>query len=115
MNKNLELLLQLQELMLMHKAQEVVQTASNPKGLELLDQKINKVRHKLPGNLLSEFDELSARYADAAAPLANRVCQGCHQEVPHHMAGKILQSREIFHCQNCGRFLYPAQNAPPYV
>lgn len=115
MNKNLELLLQLQELMLMRKAQEVVQTDANPKGIELLDQKINKVRHKIPGNLLSEFDELFAKYSDAATPLVHRSCQGCHQEIPHHIAGKVHQSRDLVRCHNCGRFLYPLQHAPPYV
>lgn len=115
MNKNLELLLQLQELMLMRKAQEVVQTDANPKGTELLDQKINQVRHKISGNLLSEFDELFGKYSDAATPLVNRSCQGCHQEIPHNMAGKVNQSRDLVRCHNCGRFLYPLQHAPPYV
>ncbi len=116
MNRQLELMLQLQELVLMRRTKEMVQPDSDPSEYELLDQKINRLRHKIPGSVLSQFDALLRQWPDAVAPLSGEnVCLGCHTEVPAQMASRIIHSRDLIRCRNCGRFLVADQHAPPYV
>jgi predicted nucleic acid-binding Zn-ribbon protein len=115
MNRQLELLLQLQELTLLRKAQEVVQTASRAADFDWLDQKINRLRHKLPGPVLSQFDALQRQSPDAVVQLSDGMCLGCHQELSSSLAARIRQSRDLVRCGHCGRFLFSEQQVPPYV
>jgi predicted nucleic acid-binding Zn-ribbon protein len=115
MNRHLEIMLQLQELELMRKAQAVVQPSGNPEDFKSLDQKINKLRHKLPGDLLSQFDGLLREKPDALAQLSDGVCLGCHQEVSSQLAERIQYARGLARCKHCGRFLFSEQHAPRYL
>ena len=115
MNRQLELLLQLQELVLMRRARELVQPDAAPQSYHLLDQKINRVRHRLPGPLLSQFDALLRQGPDAMARVIEGICQGCGAALPHHVAQRVQNERELPCCPECNRFLYSAPHAPPYV
>jgi predicted nucleic acid-binding Zn-ribbon protein len=115
MNRQMELMLQLQELVLMRRAKEMVQPDSDPSEYALMDQKINRLRHKLPGSVLSEFDALLRQWPDAVAQLSARVCQGCQQSVPAQVVARSVQSRDLARCPHCGRFLLADQHTPPYV
>ena len=115
MNRQMELMLQLQELVLMRRAKEMVQPDSDPAEYKLMDQRINRLRHKLPGQVLSQFDALLRQWPDAVAQMSDRVCQGCQNAVPAQLAARIIQSRDLARCPHCGRFLVADQHAPPYV
>ncbi|MCL5097833.1 MAG: C4-type zinc ribbon domain-containing protein [Candidatus Omnitrophica bacterium] len=115
MNRYLALLLQLQELALMRKAQAVIQPQGDSGDFAALDQKINKLRHKLPGPILSHFDHLMRHNPDAVVPISDGQCAGCHQEIDPQMAARAHSSRELVHCPHCQRFIFPAHQAPPFV
>ncbi len=116
MNRHLEFLLQLQELVLMRQARETMQPGGHPADFELLEQKIKKLRHKLPGGLLSQFDALIRQAPDAVAQLSPEgQCLGCHQAVPSRLAVRVQQGSDLVRCQHCGRFLFSEHQAPPYL
>ncbi len=108
-------MLQLQELELMRKAQTVVQPGGSPDDFKSLDQKINRLRHKLPGDLLSQFDGLMREVPDVLAQLSDGVCLGCHQEVSRQLAERIHYARGLARCNHCGRFLFSEHHAPRYL
>jgi predicted nucleic acid-binding Zn-ribbon protein len=100
---------------LMRRAHEVVQPDAAPQSYNLLNQKINRLRHKLPGPVLSQFDALIRQEPDAIAQVLDGICQGCGETIPAHVAAQVQNARELVHCHHCGRFLYSEQHAPPYV
>lgn len=115
MNKNLELLLTLDELVLLRKGLELSGPCIEEPGFEYLDEKIDKLRRQLPGQLLSTYDRLARQFPDPITVIADGVCQGCQQEVPTRLAVLAARSANALQCEHCGRFIVARQNAPDYV
>ncbi len=115
MNKNWQLLIQLQELTLLRKGIGLVGHTAPGENLDSVDQRINKVRRQLPGLLLSHFDKLMRQYPDAIAVLSGQTCSSCHQEISPRLASQIENSREPLRCDHCDRFLIPKERVPDYV
>ena len=115
MNRQLEMLLQLQELALMCKAREMLQPNVVASAAEPLEQRIRKLRQKLPGPLISEFDALMHGGTDAVVACDDGMCLGCHQTVAAQLRTRVEYSRDMIRCNHCGRFLYAVQRAPRYL
>ncbi len=115
MNRQLEILMQLQEMMLLRKAGELLQPGAEPEAYERLDERIDRLRRKLPGPVIAHFDALIAEAPDAVAQLADGVCLGCHQVLPAKVASAVRYSKALAQCDHCGRFLFCASNAPRYI
>lgn len=57
-------------------------------------------------DLLDTFNRLFANKSEAVVPLDHDVCMGCHMKVTTQTAVRVKGSREIVHCEQCGRILY---------
>jgi predicted nucleic acid-binding Zn-ribbon protein len=115
MNKNLELLLKLDELVLLRKWLELSGSYIEEPGFEYLDERIDKLRRQSPGQLLSTYDTLACQYCDPVTVLADGICQGCQQEVSTRLAVLAARSTSVLQCEHCGRFIMARQNAPDYA
>jgi hypothetical protein len=115
MNRQLEILLQLQEMMLLRKTGELLQPGADPGSYERLDERIGRLRRNLPGPVIAHFDALIANAPDAVAQLADGICLGCHQAPPARVASSVRYSKALVQCDHCGRFLFCASNAPRYI
>ncbi len=93
----------------------LVSPAAPEESLDNVDQRLNKVRLKLPGLLLAQFDKLMRQYPDAIAVLSGQTCSSCHQEISPRLASQIENSREPLRCEHCDRFLIPKERVPDYV
>jgi predicted nucleic acid-binding Zn-ribbon protein len=111
MNKNLELLLKLDELALLRKRLELSGSYIEEPGFEYLDEKIDKLRCQLPDKLLSIYDTLAHQYSDPVTVLSDGVCQGCEREVSTRLAVLAARSINVLQCEHCGRFIVARQNA----
>jgi hypothetical protein len=113
MNKNLELLLRLEELVLLRQTQQRMGEA-NAERTEL-DARIDQVRRRLPGPILSAFDQLARQYANTVVPVVGQTCQGCQQALPGRLARALDHPTHIFQCNHCGRFLIMPEHLPDYL
>ncbi|MCP4847288.1 MAG: hypothetical protein GY899_04990 [Verrucomicrobiaceae bacterium] len=58
-------------------------------------------------DLLKEFERIfSSKKGDAIAELENGVCTGCHMKVTPATGAAVRASKNIAHCDQCGRMLY---------
>jgi predicted nucleic acid-binding Zn-ribbon protein len=115
MNPNLQLLLELEGLVLLRNGLESAGPYIEDPGFEYLDEKIEKLRHRLPGRLLSLYDRLARQYPDVLTVITDGICQGCQREVSARLAILAARSSDILECEHCGRFIIAKQNAPDYV
>lgn len=115
MNKILPALLRLDGLVLTRKGLELASHDTAAPRFDDLDKEIKKLRHQLPGSILSLYDRLARRYADPISMLDDAVCQGCHREAAKASAVLNDHPRRIFQCEHCGRILFAGQHAPDYV
>lgn len=115
MNKNFELLLRLDGLVLLRKGLELAGPYVDEPGFEYLDERIDKLRRQLPGRLLSLYDRMMRQHPDVLTVIADGVCQGCQREVSTRLAILASHSTDILQCEHCGRLIIARQNAPDYV
>jgi predicted nucleic acid-binding Zn-ribbon protein len=110
MNKHLELLLRLEELLLRMQASRpsVAFTAE-------AERQISRLRHQVPGAILSRFDELARQYANPVAPVTEGVCQGCQNRISHRAAKVVQRISEVATCEACGRFLVSVEQIPDFL
>jgi predicted nucleic acid-binding Zn-ribbon protein len=58
-------------------------------------------------DLLNEFERIfSSKKGDAIAELDKGICTGCHMKVTPATAAAVRASKNIAHCDQCGRMLY---------
>jgi len=115
MKKSLQTLLRLDGLVLMRKGLELAGQDSGKPRFDDLDKEIQKLRRQLPPSALSLYDRLAQRYADPLSPLEDRICQGCRQQVSKRLAALASRSRELRHCEHCGRLIFAKEHTPDYV
>ncbi len=106
MNKNLELLLKIDEVVLLRKRLEQCGPYIEEPGFEYLDEKIDKLRRRLPGQLLSAYDRLTQQYPDPVTVIVGGICQGCEL---------ASRSTNLLQCEHCGRFIVARQHTPDYL
>jgi uncharacterized protein len=59
--------------------------------------------------LLDTFNRLFANKNEAVVSLEHGVCMGCHMSVTTQTVVRVKGNREIVHCEQCGRILYPGE------
>jgi predicted nucleic acid-binding Zn-ribbon protein len=58
-------------------------------------------------DLLNEFERIFlSKKGDAISELEHRICTGCHMKVTPATASAVRASKQIAHCDQCGRMLY---------
>lgn len=60
-------------------------------------------------DLLDTFNRLFTNKTEAVVALEHDVCMGCHMKLTTQTVVRVKGSREIVHCEQCGRILYLAQ------
>jgi predicted nucleic acid-binding Zn-ribbon protein len=73
-----------------------------------LGNRIEKLRAKIPAQVLGHYDRLAARGKKGVAAVRNQVCTGCHVQVPLGVTVTLMHGDDIQICENCGRYLYLA-------
>lgn len=107
MNKQLLLLISLQELDILKKDKKNEEEV----GFELEDLKeIEEARVKivseLPDHLYRKYTRLTKRYGNAVVPVVNKICQGCYLVFPTQMISPEQKNETVTTCPSCGRILY---------
>jgi len=113
-NKDLELIIRLNDLELLHK--EIEQGSLSALAEEGLGfslgkrEKVAKAREEIRGlvdrRLLSRFDTIFKKYGKAVAPVLNGVTYCCYEKLPVNLCNTHSENHEITTCPYCGRFLY---------
>jgi predicted nucleic acid-binding Zn-ribbon protein len=67
----------------------------------------------VPVAVREKFDRLISRGKKAVATVRNGVCSECHLRLPSGTLASLAYTTEIHCCNNCGRFLYLAEQQPP--
>jgi len=60
-------------------------------------------------DLLDTFNRLFVNKNEAVVALEHDVCMGCHMKVTTQTVVRVKGSREIVHCEQCGRILYAGE------
>jgi predicted nucleic acid-binding Zn-ribbon protein len=115
MNKSLRLLLELEELVMLREGVECTSAPGEEPGVENLLEKIEKIRRRVPGSLLSEYDKLARVYLDTVSIVSGGMCQACEGRVSGRLYHLVEQSSQVVQCEHCGRFLMTPEAAPDYV
>jgi len=115
MNRDLQHLLELEELVMQRETLTSTGVLHRQVDLNDIVVKMRKLRCQLPGLVLSEYDRLSRFFVDVVSVVGDGVCKGCQRDIPRRFANRIKQSSQMLHCPNCGRFLLAEENAPDFV
>ncbi|GAB5046293.1 zinc ribbon domain-containing protein [Thermodesulfovibrio sp. TK110] len=84
------------------------------KEIDITTQQIDELKkerkqliNKLPSEIYAEYMELMKKHKGlAVAQVKNSVCQGCFLHIPPQLYVEIKLNQSIYHCPQCGRFLY---------
>jgi predicted nucleic acid-binding Zn-ribbon protein len=115
MNKSLQMLLRLEGLTLTRTGLELASRDNAKRRFAELDHEIQKLRRRLPGEVLSIYDRQSRRYPDPVSVLIEQVCQGCRQRNAKPRVVLTSRSEPILQCEHCGRLVFAAEHAPDYL
>jgi hypothetical protein len=75
--------------------------------LQELDARQQKIRDKMPADLIKRSDFLIARQAGiAVAPVQNGVCQICRMHLPPQKFIEVQRDENLQQCPHCHRFIY---------
>ena len=78
-------------------------------------RRIQRLRKKIPNQILGHYDRLMVRGKKGLAAVRNQVCGGCHMRVPIGTITTIMHGMDIQLCYNCGRYLYLPEDEPVYT
>ncbi len=115
MNPDLGKLLSLDDLTLTRRGMEFTDAEAGSGRRRLLDERIARLRRKMPGELLSVYDRLARRFPDVVTVISDGECQGCRQQVSVRLAILSVRSEKLLQCEHCGRFVMNPQNVPDYL
>jgi len=115
MNSNLRLLLQLQELNLLHQGLTLVGAYGEEAGSDHLEKRIERVRRRVPGPMLSHYDSLSRAYLEPMTAVSQSICHACGGNIPAKLATELNEPNRSRCCPHCRRFLYEYDRSPDYL
>ncbi|MFQ5650964.1 MAG: zinc ribbon domain-containing protein [bacterium] len=107
LNKQLELLVALQDLDIMIKdVEEVKQLGFEVEGREKLEEARHELVGKISKPLVFNYEKLKKRYKRAIVPVKQDVCLGCFMRVPTQLITRGRSDQDVINCEGCGRILY---------
>lgn len=107
LNKELELLVALQDLDIMiQEVEDVKQIGFEVEGKEKLQEARNELTEKIGKPLLFNYEKLKKRYKRAIVPVKDDVCLGCFMRVPTQLMTRGRSDQQVINCEGCGRVLY---------
>ncbi len=107
LNKQLELLVALQDLDIMIKdVDDVKQIGFEVAGKEKLEEARAELIQKINKPLLFHYEKIKKRYKRAIVPVKGDVCLGCFMRVPTQLLTRGRSDQEVITCEGCGRVLY---------
>ncbi|NCD33432.1 MAG: hypothetical protein EOL87_08465 [Spartobacteria bacterium] len=110
MDKTINLLVQLQDLMDARSQQEATDTRGR---LEQLDGSIEAYKKLLPEDIVSTYLRIRQHHDVAIVPISGQVCTGCGMTLPVAMVHQVKAAQDLILCPTCTRMLfYPAQDLP---
>ncbi|MDR3402552.1 MAG: C4-type zinc ribbon domain-containing protein [Chthoniobacter sp.] len=68
-----------------------------------------KLAEAVDEDLLDTFNSLFSTKSEAVVALEHGVCMGCHMTLTTQTMVRVKGNREIVHCEQCGRILYPGE------
>lgn len=90
---------------------QLADMATKIQALETQLKELEAERAKLAGDidedLIDTFQRIFTNKGEAVVPLEHDVCMGCHMKVTAQTAVLVKGRKQIIHCENCGRILYP--------
>lgn len=106
-NKDLELLVSLQDLDLMiEESEEVEKLGFSITGYNELKNAREELAEKISKPLLYRYERLRGKLKRAIVPVKNDICLGCFLRQPTSISSQGREGADIFTCENCGRMLY---------
>lgn len=112
MNKQLQLLVQLQDIDSMIKeltdkeGEQEERLGFKIKGVETLKRARDELASRMDRRFLRIYQRLSSRYGRAVVPVLNRTCLGCFAILPTAKDQQGASNSEVLTCESCGRILY---------
>ena len=113
MNRDLELLIRLNDLELLIKEVEEAASQEVEKDLGFKVTKRDelfairqKIRDAIRRDTLDRFDRAWQRYGRALAPVSNGVCCGCFERLPTSLTPTTEADAQTKTCPYCARILY---------
>jgi predicted nucleic acid-binding Zn-ribbon protein len=92
---------------------ELGRLGTDTKERQQMQSKITALRAPLPTSILSHYDRCKARGKLCIAPVRHGVCGACHLALPTgRLADLFSKPTELNVCDNCGVFIYPADDEP---
>ncbi|MGA3267128.1 MAG: C4-type zinc ribbon domain-containing protein [Verrucomicrobiota bacterium] len=73
---------------------------------------VELLRSKIPPQILGHYDRLMVKGKKGVTAVRNQVCTGCHMRVPIAVVTTLMHDTDIQLCENCGRYLFLAAEAP---
>lgn len=114
MEDQVKLLVALQDLDLMIKEAQDLETSSEMKqmgfkldGVAELNEARQNLAKRIKPQLLNRYERLARSYGRAVVPVTGNLCLGCFVTLPTSYSSR--QGKDSFlTCENCGRILYYA-------
>lgn len=107
LNKQLDLLVALQDLDIMIRDIEDVKSLGfEVAGKEKLQEARDELVEKISKPLLSNYNLLRRRYKRSIVPVKEDICLGCFMRIPTSLFTRGRSDKEVITCEGCGRILY---------
>jgi hypothetical protein len=71
---------------------------------------IESLRANISPTVLVHHDRLRSRGRRSVAVVKHGVCSGCHMGLPIGTAAAIRHQTELLECNNCGRYIFLAED-----
>ena len=107
LNKQLELLVALQDLDIMIKdVEDVKQIGFDVEGREKLEEARRELVEKINKPLVFNYEKLRKKFKRSIVPVKDDVCLGCFMRVPTQLITRGRSDQQVINCEGCGRILY---------
>jgi predicted nucleic acid-binding Zn-ribbon protein len=107
MNKQLLLLISLQEMDILRKDKEKEEEVGfELEDLKQMDEARENIVSSIKDHIYRKYSRLTKRYGNAVVPVVNNICQGCFLVLPIQMVSPDQKNEIVITCPNCGRILY---------
>ena len=80
-----------------------------------MEKEIDELRTRIAPPILAHYDRLLDQGKRGVAAVRNRVCTGCHIQVPRAFVLALRQGTDLQICENCGRYLYLPEPEEPKI